>query len=293
MMLKKIFGLLVIGVVAIGLAACGETITIDIEDLNVDVIEGDTYQIEFDTNDSMGLQFESGNTAILTVSATGLVTAVAEGETTVTISSKDDPEIKVTVTVKVSKNYVLTVPSNSITVKVGESKDVIYTSNGNVTFTSANTDIFTVSAAGLVTGVAEGTANLTIQSVSDTSLSVVVSIQVRKIVTLETDSMEETLWVGGTVQLSHESNADVTFETEDQLIASVTPTGLVTGTGVGEVMVTIRSAYDTSVFEEVLVKVYGQTQTIMITGQDLINVGSEKSLEIEVSPDLSYSFVTW
>lgn len=293
-MLKKILGLIVIGVVSIGLVACGgDPVTIDIEDFDVDMVEGDTYQIDFFTNDTSGLDFESSNEAILTVDANGLVTAVAEGETTVIVTSKEDPEVKVTITINVSKNYILTTPETSVTLKFGETKEVLYTSNDDVTFTSANSDVFTVDNDGLITAVAEGTANLTIQSVNDSSLSVVIAVNVRKIVTLETDTTEESLWIGSTAQLSYESNADVTYETEDELIATVDATGLVTAVGVGEAILTIRSSYDIEVFEEVLIKVYDLTQSITITGDAKVNVGSEKSLSIDVSPELAYSFVTW
>ena len=285
--------MLVVGLISIGLVACGGSITIDIDDLNVSVIEGDTYQIDFDTNDSKGLQFESGNQTILTVNTSGLITALAEGETTVTVSSKDDPEVKVVITVKVSKNYTLTVPSTTMTVKVGESKDVVYTANDSVTFQSGNQNIFTVSEAGLITGVSEGKANLIIESTKDSTLSVTVEIDVKKIVTLEASSEEESLWIGGTTQLSHESNADVTYESEDQLVATVGPTGLVTGVSVGAVKVTIRSSYDTSIYDEVLIKVYSLTEAIMITGDAKMNVSSNQSLSIDVSPDLAYAFVTW
>jgi N-acetylmuramoyl-L-alanine amidase len=294
MMLKKIFGLIVVAVFTVSLVACGgDPVIIDIEDLNVDMIEGGTYQIDFDTNDSKGLNFESGNQAVITVSSSGLVTAVAEGETTVIITSKDDPTVKVTVTVNVSKNYTLTAPSTSVTLRVGETKDVVYTSNDDVTFTSANTNIFTVDSTGLITAVAEGIANLTIQSVGNSSLSVTISIAVRKIVTLDTDSSEETIWIGGTTQLTYESNDEVIYETEDETIALVSATGLVTGVGVGDVKVIIRSSYDHDVFEEVIIHVYNTTQTIMITGDTKVNVGSEKSLLIEVAPDVAYAFVSW
>ncbi|MDO9628845.1 MAG: Ig-like domain-containing protein [Acholeplasmataceae bacterium] len=292
-MFKRIFGVIAIGIIVISLVACGTDITLSIEDLDIEMIEGGTYQIDFDTNDAKGVNFESKNLSIITVSSSGLVTAVAEGETTVVVSSKDDPEIKVTITVKVSKNYTLTVPSTAVAVKVGESKQVVFTANDTVTLTSANQNVFTVDQSGLITGVAEGKANLTIQSVKEPSLSVTVEIDVRKIVTLEVNTLEESLWIGATKQISLQSNADVTYESSDTLIATVDSAGVVTAVGQGDVKVIIRSSYDLDVFEEVTVKVYNLTQSIMITGDAKLNVGSEKALSISVSPDVSYAFVSW
>ena len=106
-MYKKIISMVVVLILTSSLVACGKDITIDIENLNIELIDGNTYQIDYDTNDTSGLSFESSNQAVLTVSSSGLVTAVSEGEATVSVTSKENPEIKVTVTVIVIKNYII------------------------------------------------------------------------------------------------------------------------------------------------------------------------------------------
>lgn len=64
---------------------------------------GDTYQIEVENEDAQDVTFEctfvSGTPATATVSATGLVTAVASGSTIITITHADGPTGTLTVTV--------------------------------------------------------------------------------------------------------------------------------------------------------------------------------------------------
>jgi len=290
---KKIISLVVVLILVSSLVACGKEITIDIENLNIELIEGNTYQIDYDTNDTSGLSFESNNQAVLTVSSSGLVTAVSEGEATVSVTSKENPEIVVIITVKVIKNYILTVPSTSVTMKIGDTESIVYTANDDLTFTSSNNLIFTVDDEGVVTGLAEGTATLTIQFVDDPTVSETVEITVRKIISLSVSDDSKSLWVGGNVQLIASSNDAVTYTSSNQAIATINSSGMVTAVSAGTAIITVRSSYDDEIFEEVSIQVYQLTQTIMITGNRVVNVGTTPSLEIEVSPDMAYALVSW
>ncbi|HCB66976.1 MAG TPA: hypothetical protein DEP70_05400, partial [Acholeplasmataceae bacterium] len=292
-MYKKIIGVVVLIVLAASLTACGEDITIDIVNTDFTLIEGGTHQIDFFTNDADGLNFESSDLEIVTVSTSGLVTAVSEGETTITVSSKNDPEIKVTINVTVDKNYTLSVPSATVILKVGETELAEYTANDDVTFSSSNNLIFTVDNVGLITAIAEGNANLTIQSAYNPALSETVEVIVRKIINLSLDSTSESLWVGGTAQVNSESNDTVVYSSSNESVASVNSSGLITGVAAGSATITVRSSYDDEVFEEVSIQVYALTETIMITGNNIVNMGTNPTLEIEVSPDLSYANITW
>ncbi|OHE27043.1 MAG: hypothetical protein A2Y43_03395 [Tenericutes bacterium GWA2_38_26] len=292
-MYKKIIGIVVLIVLAASLTACGEDITIDIVNTDFTLIEGGTHQIDFFTNDADGLNFESSDLEIVTVSTSGLVTAVSEGETTITVSSKNDPEIKVTINVTVDKNYTLSVPSATVILKVGETELAEYTANDDVTFSSSNNLIFTVDNVGLITAIAEGNANLTIQSAYNPALSETVEVIVRKIINLSLDSTSESLWVGGTAQVNSESNDTVVYSSSNESVASVNSSGLITGVAAGSATITVRSSYDDEVFEEVSIQVYALTETIMITGNNIVNMGTNPTLEIEVSPDLSYANITW
>lgn len=122
--------------------------------------------------------FSSSNTAVATVSATGLITGVSAGTTTITGQWSDggvdyratlsepvgplDPAMPQSISLS-------TLPGLSTTVRVG--KVTAYGCSAtnasganivaNTVWTSSNTSVATVSSAGVVTGVAAGTATIT------------------------------------------------------------------------------------------------------------------------------------
>ena len=112
--------------------------------------------------------WSSSNPAIATVNASGLVTSVAAGTAVITATTVD---LSLTST---SSLTVTTVPVSSVSlpasasVSKGATTTLTATilpanaSNKNVSWSSSNTAVATVSAAGVVTGVALGTANITV-----------------------------------------------------------------------------------------------------------------------------------
>ena len=91
-------------------ATCAVTVTTALEDFtlnatSLEMIKGDTFQIEaeFDpaTASDKTLRYETGNDAVATVSATGLVTAMARGTTTITVTSIANPSISKTIDVSI------------------------------------------------------------------------------------------------------------------------------------------------------------------------------------------------
>ncbi len=118
-----------------------------------------------------GVTWESANTAIATVSSTGLVTAVSDGTVDISVNT-DDGSYSATCTVTVGTPVSgVTLDINSFTVAFGNTEQLTETvappeaSNTNVTWVSSNASVATVSATGLVTGVAEGSATISVTSV--------------------------------------------------------------------------------------------------------------------------------
>jgi len=122
----------------------------------------------------------SGNTAVATVSSSGLVTAVAAGSVTITATSEGKTgSSAITVPVPVAS---VAVSPASATVSAGASVQLTATpldANGNalsgrtVTWASGNTAVATVSTNGLVTGVGGGSAAITATSEGKTGTSAV------------------------------------------------------------------------------------------------------------------------
>lgn len=123
-----------------------------------------------------GITWSSSNTAVASVDG-GKVTAIAEGTATIiaTIGS-----ISGTASVTVSSEEPsgedvpvsgINVTSWALNMYVGDTRQVEYTiepenaTNKNVTFSSANPDVATVSTEGVVVGVSEGSARITVTTV--------------------------------------------------------------------------------------------------------------------------------
>ena len=111
----------------------------------------------------------SSNSDIATISATGVVTAVAAGSTTITVTTVDGSHTA-TSTVAVATRPVTGVTLNrtSATIIAGQTETLTATiapanaTNRNVTWSSSNPSAATVNANGVVTAVAGGTATITV-----------------------------------------------------------------------------------------------------------------------------------
>ena len=126
-----------------------------------------------DTN-VKNVTYSSSSESIATVSTSGLVTGVADGIATITATAQaENGTVSATTTITVTPIAVTSVSlsSNSETIKVGKTVTLVPTispsnaTNKNVTWSSSNTSIATVSG-GTVTGVAAGTATITVTTVS-------------------------------------------------------------------------------------------------------------------------------
>lgn len=137
--------------------------------------------IEATTNLADGtLKWENGDEAVATVSEAGKITATGIGTTTVKVTLYDKDGNKIlsnSIKVVVSDNYTsvmgVTLDAHTASVRANESFALTYKfetlpdngkapSNSKVTFISSNPEIATVDVDGNVTGVAEGTATITI-----------------------------------------------------------------------------------------------------------------------------------
>jgi uncharacterized protein YjdB len=117
---------------------------------------------------NQNVTWTSSNTAVATVNASGLITAVAAGTATITVKTVDGNKTAT------SAITVATIPVSSVAVSptsaslyAGNTQQLSTTispenaTNKNVTWSSSNTAIATVNSSGLVTAVSAGTATIT------------------------------------------------------------------------------------------------------------------------------------
>ncbi len=177
---------------------------------------GGTVQLSAVTRDANNyilsgrvVTWASGSTAIATVTASGLVTAVGSGTTNITATSEGRTgSASVTVALVPVASVAVTIPGG--TVAAGASVQAAVTlrdANNNVltgrtvTWASGNTAFATVSGSGVVTGVAAGTTSITATS-GGVSGSANVTVTAVSAATVFSDDFES-----GTMSKWSESNS--------------------------------------------------------------------------------------
>jgi N-acetylmuramoyl-L-alanine amidase len=286
-MRKKIAFIVMALILTVSLFACGEDITISIPDQEITLKEGDTYQINAETNDE-SLSYQSSNEAVLTVSDTGLIEAISPGEVTVVITSDKDVEVQVIITVIVEKLVELEADQTSYTLKVGETIAIDITSNDTFVCDDKNDPTFDIDNDCNVIGKAEGEGTLTVTSVTDPSISIDITIIVRKVVTLEVEQESISIKVGESGKVIYESNDEVIFETSDSNILEVDDEGNILALLEGETTVTVTSVKDPTVSITVPVMVKKIINLNIL--QESYEVFVDKSIDIlfESNDDVYY-----
>jgi uncharacterized protein YjdB len=125
--------------------------------------------------------------------------------------------------------------------------DTYVTSTKNISWSSSNSAVATVSSSGLVTGVSAGSATITITAVDSgktITFPIIVSPPYVPPTGVFLDKTSLSLYVGGTQKLtatvepSNATNKEVTWKSSDVSIATVSSTGQVTGVSAGSATIT-------------------------------------------------------
>ena len=207
--------------------------------------------------------WSSGNTAVSTVSATGLVTAVGAGRATITALSETKTgasTITVSATGPAPVASVLVTPATA-SLQVGSTLQLsgsLRDANNNIltgrviTLSSSNTAVSTVSASGLVTAVGGGSAQVTVLSETKTGTSTITvsATGPAPVASLSVSPATANLQVGSTLQLSgtlRDANNNIltgrviTVSSSNTAVSTVSPSGLVTAVGAGNATITAVS----------------------------------------------------
>ena len=171
----------------------------------------------------------------------------------------------------------IVVNPNETEMNVGATYTILYTvlpaeaTITAVTFSSNDETIATVDENGNVTGVAAGTAIITIAAtdgsgVTGTFTVTVMNIDVEEITASDITMMSgETATISYTVLPANATDASVTFTSANTAIATVDADGVVTGVGVGETTITIASVQNPEVTTEITVTVTSDPNAVQFT----------------------------
>src|SRR6266571_2989223 len=225
---------------------------------------GATTQLTATPEDSSGtaltgraVTWATSNGAAASVSASGLVTGVAAGSATITATSEGQSGTSAITVTNVPVGSVTVSPA-AVSLTVGQTMQLAATpkdANGTalsgraVTWGTSNAAVATVSASGVVTGVAAGSATITATSEgqSGTAALTVTNVPVASVTVSPTAA---SLTVGATTQLTATpkdangtalSGRVVTWATSNAAAATVSASGLVTGVAAGSATVTATS----------------------------------------------------
>ena len=147
----------------------------------VSLVAGQTRQLIATVTGGSNLEvtWTSATPAVASVSSTGVVTAVTAGETSITATSRADPNKNASTTIVVAFRVNVLLAPSAGDVTVGGTNPaggnatlqllatVTGDANTAVTYTSSAPTIASVNASGVVTAVAAGTATITASSVAE------------------------------------------------------------------------------------------------------------------------------
>ncbi len=147
-----------------------DVLVIDQNSLNLNLEVGKTHQISYQASKNYkNITFFSSNEKVCTVTSSGLVKAVKTGNAEITLSysyngTMDSQTITVIVSPKASDTFTIT-SGSSISLTIGKTAQIKYKStvdHTDITYSSSNTNIITVSDTGLIKGIKAGSAKITV-----------------------------------------------------------------------------------------------------------------------------------
>lgn len=251
--------------------------------VSVDVLTGDVVQLTAIPKDAEGqalvrpVAWASDAPAIASVDAGGLVTGVTPGVAHVTATSEGVTSTA-TITVKARIATVVIAPDGA-TIAPGSTVQLsaqAFDADGNVLdrtigWASLAPDRASVSAGGLVTGIAEGSARI-VATAGGKADTVVVIVE-EPVASILLSSPDDSLDVDGTLQLVAQPRdargnplaRSVQWESSDPSVATVSAGGLVTGVAYGTVVIRASSGGQQ---QEVSLTVTPRVATIAVTASN-------------------------
>ena len=256
------------------------------------------------------LSWSSNKESIATVDSNGLITAVAPGEATITVSTVDGGK-SATCTVKVNASKVTGVrlDETSANMTVGETTTLKATvepataTNKAVTWSSNKESVATVDSNGKVTAVAPGEATITVTAEGNHTATCKVTVNAAT-VSVTGVSLNEGVVVldeGGTRQLtatitpSNATDKSLSWSSNKESIATVDSNGLITAVAPGEATITV-STVDGGKSATCTVKVNASKVTGVRLDETSANmtVGETTTLKATVEPATATNkAVTW
>ena len=245
----------------------------------------------------------SGSTGVATINASGVISAVNVGTTTITATSAEDSTKKDSFTLTVNP-----VPVTGVSITNKPASNTLFTgqswnlsaavspwnaTNPTVTWTSSNTSVAAIDiTSGLICTHNGGSTTITVTSAEDNtkidSFTLTVTVPVTS-VTLYNKPASETLLVGQTCNLSvnvlpsNATNQTVTWTSSSTSVATINSSGVITAVSVGSTTITVTSVSNPSVINMFTLTV----KPAPVTGVSITNKPAADTMFINQSWNLS------
>ena len=262
--------------------------------------KGDTADLDViytpeDTTDDKTVTWTSSDDTVATVDENGVVTALKDGETTIT-ATVGNHTAECLVHVREVPLEGIELDKSAITMNKGEKSEALKvsynpedtTDDKTVTWSSEDEDIATVED-GVVTAVAAGKTTITATVGEFTATCEVTVLSPLESISVEADGETDSLEVGDTVHLtvkySPEDTTDdkkVTWTSSDDTVATVDENGVVTAMGGGTATITADVNGHSATCN---IKVLIHTTGISLGSEELQLVKGQVSDPIEVTYD--------
>jgi uncharacterized protein YjdB len=214
-----------------------------------------TATISPDNATNKDVTWTSSNTGVATVNSNGVVRALTAGTTNIIVTSSGNSAKTATCVITCSSNEPTDVPVTDLTVTpknatltVGDSVTLTATvspdnaTNKDVTWTSSDSNVATVSSAGVVKALAAGTANIVVKSASNSEKTTTVEITVKAAVSVSLDPTSLLIPVGATRTLKvspDDVSQEVIWSSDDANVVTIDIDGMVTAVGPGTTTITV------------------------------------------------------
>ena len=241
-----------------------------------------THTITPSNATDQSVAWSSNNTAVATVSSSGVVTAVGAGTATITVTTNDGgftASCNVTVITTVSVDSVAVTPKTA-TLAEGDTQQLTETISPStatiktVTWSTSDSAVATVSGAGLVTAIGAGAATITVTAADDSTKTDTCVVTVTAVppasvpVTgVKVSPTTAALKIGNTLPLNEEvepadaTNKNVSWGSSNPSVASVASTGLVTALTEGATTITVTTE-DGNKEAQCAITVYPTVETV-------------------------------
>ncbi|WP_445716510.1 beta strand repeat-containing protein, partial [Flavobacterium sp.] len=220
---------------------CQTTATFTVNDLptitgNLVICANTSTQLTGSATAASSSAWVSSNTAVATVSNTGLVTGVSAGTTTITYTNSNGCQTTVTVTV----NPLPTI-TGTLNVCVGNSTQLTGSATAATSnaWSSSNPAVATVDNSGLVNGISAGTTTITYTNSNGCQTTATVTVN-----PLPTITGTLNVCVGSTRQLTGSATSATSnaWTSSNTSVATVSNSGLVTGVSAGTTTITYTNS---------------------------------------------------